>query len=88
MVQNLHLQPYKGSIKKGPGPLKASSYEWNAGMGNENILLAERSNAGITFSEMTLAEAGTVVLYSSMGIGRSVSLLPTTYTAYIMIEDK
>ncbi|MDM5338610.1 lactate utilization protein C [Fictibacillus enclensis] len=60
-----------------------SSYEWNAEMGDENILLAERSNVGITFSEMTLAESGTVVIYSSKDIGRSVSLLPTTYISIV-----
>ncbi|MDN4522953.1 LutC/YkgG family protein [Fictibacillus fluitans] len=59
------------------------SYEWNAEIGEENILLAERSNVGMTFSEMTLAESATVVLYSSRDIGRSVSLLPTTYVAII-----
>ena len=58
-------------------------YEWNPELGDENILLAEKANVGITFSELTLAESGTVVLFSSPEKGRSVSLLPTTYIAII-----
>jgi len=58
-------------------------YEWNPGIGEENIALAERMQVGITFSEITLAESATVVLFSSPEKGRSVSLLPNTYIAII-----
>ncbi|MDL5610646.1 lactate utilization protein LutC [Bacillus halotolerans] len=58
-------------------------WEWDADQGEENIKKAEQANVGITFSEITLAESGTVVLYSSKDIGRSVSLLPTTYIAIV-----
>ncbi|PLS16435.1 lactate utilization protein C [Bacillus sp. M6-12] len=57
--------------------------EWNPELAKENIKLAERSNVGIVFSEITLAESGTVVLFSSDEKGRSVSLLPQTFIAII-----
>ncbi|WP_110111638.1 lactate utilization protein C [Bacillus sp. CGMCC 1.16541] len=56
---------------------------WDKEKGQENIVKSEKANVGITFSDMTLAESGTVVLFSGNGKGRSVSLLPATYIAII-----
>ncbi|WP_413307461.1 lactate utilization protein C [Bacillus sp. 1P10SD] len=58
-------------------------YEWDHSRGEENIRQAERANVGITISEITLAESGTVVLFSDKDKGRSVSFLPATYIALI-----
>lgn len=58
-------------------------HEWDYKRGRENIEIAEQANIGITFSEMTLAESGTVVLFSSRDNGRSVSLLPKVHLSII-----
>lgn len=58
-------------------------HEWNYQRGAENVAIAERANVGITISEMTLAESGTVVHFSSEDRGRTVSFLPTTYIALV-----
>lgn len=60
-----------------------SVHEWDVTDGDESIRIAERAEVGITFSDITLAESGTVVLFSNQGKGRSVSLLPKTYIAII-----
>lgn len=57
--------------------------EWNSQDRDASIAAAERADVGITFSDMTLAESATVVLFSSEGKGRSVSLLPKKYIAVI-----
>jgi L-lactate dehydrogenase complex protein LldG len=58
-------------------------FEWDHTKGSENITKAENANVGITISEITLAESGTVVLFSDEDKGRTVSFLPATYIALI-----
>lgn len=58
-------------------------YEWDSSKGKENVRQAEKANVGITISEITLAESGTVVLFSDKDKGRTVSFLPTTYIAIV-----
>ena len=53
-------------------------FEWDYTLGDENIHKAEKANVGITISEITLAESGTVVLFSDKDKGRTVSFLPAT----------
>jgi L-lactate dehydrogenase complex protein LldG len=58
-------------------------YEWDHTKGSENISKAEKANVGITISETTLAESGTVVIFSNENKGRTVSFLPANYIALI-----
>lgn len=58
-------------------------YEWDHTNGPENIEKAEQANVAITISEITLAESGTVVLFSDENKGRTVSFLPKSYIALI-----
>jgi L-lactate dehydrogenase complex protein LldG len=57
--------------------------KWDHSRGAENIAIAENANVGITISEVTLAESGTVVLFSDEHKGRTVSFLPATFIALI-----
>ncbi|MFJ5713529.1 lactate utilization protein C [Neobacillus sp. NPDC093127] len=58
-------------------------FEWDPGKGEENITKAEQANVAITISEITLAESGTVVLFSDKNKGRTVSFLPAAYIALV-----
>jgi len=44
---------------------------------------AEKADVGITFSDITLAESGTLTLFNDKGNGRSISLLPRVHIAII-----
>jgi L-lactate dehydrogenase complex protein LldG len=57
--------------------------EWDYSQGELNIEKAEKANVGITISEITLAESGTVVLFSDENKGRTVSFLPAAFIALI-----
>ena len=56
---------------------------WDEKKGQENITFAEQAGAGIVFSDITLAESGTVALFNDRYNGRSISLLPETFIAII-----
>ncbi|RHW31425.1 lactate utilization protein C [Neobacillus notoginsengisoli] len=56
---------------------------WDHLKGDENIPLAENAKIGLTISEVTLAESGTVTHFTTKGRGRSVSFLPENYIALI-----
>ncbi|MEI3609016.1 LutC/YkgG family protein [Pseudogracilibacillus sp. SO10305] len=56
---------------------------WNSENREESVAIAERADVGLTFSDITLAESATVVLFSDKGKGRSVSLLPKTHIVII-----
>lgn len=56
---------------------------WNQENRDQSVAFAERADVGLTFSDITLAESATVVLFSDGGKGRSVSLLPKTHVVLI-----
>lgn len=58
-------------------------HAWDYQKGEENIRFAEKANVGITISEITLAESGTVVIYGNENRGRSTNFLPTCYITLV-----
>ncbi len=56
---------------------------WDEQEGRSNVEFAERAGAGIVFSDLTLAESGTVTLFNDRFNGRSISLLPETFIAIV-----
>jgi len=57
--------------------------EWDYTQGRENILRAEKAGIGLVVSELTLAESGTIVLFTNKDKGRMVSFLPENLIALI-----
>ncbi|KDE50234.1 lactate utilization protein C [Geobacillus sp. CAMR5420] len=58
-------------------------HTWNPALGRQNIDAAEQANIGIAFSDITLAESGTIVLFSRNEQGRVIHFLPKTYIAIV-----
>lgn len=56
---------------------------WDETIGKENQVFAEKADIGITFSEVTLAESGTVTLFNDKNNGRTISLLPRVHVVII-----
>ena len=52
------------------------AWEWGSVEGRKNAERASTSRTGVVWAENALAESGTMVLFSSVENGRSVSLLP------------
>jgi L-lactate dehydrogenase complex protein LldG len=59
------------------------THVWDAALGKRNVEIAKQANIGVFFSDISLAESGTVVQFNDKDIARSVSLLPVTYIAII-----
>lgn len=66
-------------------PVLAASdtHVWDADLGERNIEIAKQANIGVIFSDISLAESGTIVQFNDKDIARSVSLLPVTYIAIV-----
>lgn len=58
-------------------------HRWDPEQGHTNIEKAEKANIGFLFSDVSLAESGTVTQFNGRHNARSVSLLPTTYVAIV-----
>ncbi|KAB8138520.1 lactate utilization protein C [Gracilibacillus oryzae] len=77
--QTYHLDDFfQSSVNE-----KRAIMEWDPEDRETSVSFAEKADAGITFSDMTLAESGTIVLFNGKGQGRSVSLLPRDYIAIV-----
>ncbi|ENH95552.1 hypothetical protein J416_15502 [Gracilibacillus halophilus YIM-C55.5] len=63
--------------------LGCDTFQWDNECRNESISFSEQADVGITYSDITLAESGTVVLLNRATQGRSISLLPQYYIALI-----
>lgn len=56
---------------------------WDEQGGRDDVAEAEKAGAGVVFSDVTLAESGTVTLFNDRWNGRSISLLPEIFVAII-----
>jgi|SRR5699024_739802 len=60
--------------------------EWDETQGIDNVAFAERANIGISFSDITLAESGTITIFNDKYNSRTISLLPIHFIAIIPKE--
>jgi len=58
-------------------------HTWDTSMGKDNIQFAERAKTGIMFSDITLAESATMVIFNDKDKARSIGLLPETFIGII-----
>lgn len=56
---------------------------WDTTLAEGNIEKAKAADVGVFFSDMSLAESGTIVQFNDKDIARSVGLLPTAYLAIV-----
>ena len=59
------------------------THVWNTDLGQVNIDIAKKANIGLIFSDIALAESGTIVQFNDKDIARSISLLPLIYVAIV-----
>lgn len=63
-------------------------YVWDLNAGREeNMARSEKAKIGIAVAEMALAETGTSLLFSHLGNGRSITLLPENSLIIIRAES-
>lgn len=62
---------------------KNNVHVWDKSFGDENIEAAKEASIGFLFSDVSLAESGTITQFNDSDIARSVSLLPVTYAAIV-----
>src|SRR5699024_10799763 len=60
--------------------------QWSTSNKEKNRQKVERADVGLTFSDITLAESGTVTLLNDEYNARTISLLPESYIAIIPKE--
>lgn len=78
--QTYQLTPF---LQKIHGLQEIEHVKWKHENSEASVMFAEGADIGLTFSDITLAESATVVLFSDQGKGRSVSLLPKTHVVLI-----
>ncbi|CAM3790097.1 LutC/YkgG family protein [Alkalicoccus chagannorensis] len=62
---------------------RPDTHRWDENDPDLAVAQAADAKIGLTFSDVTLAESGTLVLFSGPGKGRAVSLLPEGHIALI-----
>jgi L-lactate dehydrogenase complex protein LldG len=63
-------------------------YVWDLNAGREkNMARSEKAKIGVAVAEMALAETGTSLLFSNLGNGRSITLLPENSLIIIRAES-